>query len=221
MIFRKYWKWILFVFLVISITITVILCAYLIPRVEYAYDSITDTYYVADVYGNAKSYVIKDEVKGKPVTKIKAKAFMDKTNLEELSMGKNVTEIERLAFNGCHQLKKIDLSNIKVIGRSAFADCSSLTSVHLYVEHITGGTFFGCESLEEVILENTKSIGSYAFSFTAVKSITLPATMESLSVGAFDDCSLLKEIIVQSKYLVSNDYLKQFEGTRFEISPSL
>lgn len=208
MMFRKYWKWMLFVSLVILVTITVILCAYLIPRVEYSYDPRTDTYYVDDVYGNAKSYVIKNEIKGKPVTKIKEKVFMNKKKLQRIDIGTNIKTIERLCFQGCTSLANIDLSNVEEIGRSAFKDCTSLTNVVVNASYLSGGVFYGCTNLKEVVLNNTVSIGSYALGLTGIENITLPPTLEMVSKDAFYHCSSLKRIVITSNQLNMNDYLK-------------
>ena len=39
-----------------------------IPHIKYGYDSITDTYFVEEVFGNAKSYEIREEYNNKKVT---------------------------------------------------------------------------------------------------------------------------------------------------------
>ena len=50
-------------------------CFILIPRIDYAYDKKTDSYYVKSVWGNSESYTIASSINGKPVTKIGDRAF--------------------------------------------------------------------------------------------------------------------------------------------------
>ncbi|MDE6046999.1 MAG: leucine-rich repeat domain-containing protein, partial [Anaeroplasmataceae bacterium] len=124
----------------IVIVSIILICFFSIPRISYGYDREAETYYVDKVYGNARSYEIKESIHNKPVTKIKSRAFMNKTNLEEIILSENLIEIERLAFLNCRKLEKIDLSNVKTIGRNAFENCSSLKSVQLNLQDILGGT---------------------------------------------------------------------------------
>ncbi len=198
-----------------SITIIVLLCFFMIPRISYGYDSKTDTYYVDTVYGNAKSYAIAEQIDGKPVTKIKSRAFMNKTNLEVITFSESLKEIERLSFKGCTNLQSISLEHIEVLGRNAFEGCSSLEEISLTLKNIPGGCFMDCSSLKEVELKNTKSIGSYAFAGVAIEEIVLPESCTELGTDAFYACSKLAKIVVYSPYLVTNSYLMSLKNVVF------
>ena len=69
-------------------------------------------------------------------------------------------------------------TGLTIIGKEAFRDATSLTSVVLpqSVGKIQGGwSFYGCSSLEKVVLPDSLSmIDSYTFAYTAIKSIKLP-----------------------------------------------
>ncbi len=212
---KKHLAWVIGSVVVLGVLIFLI-CFENIPRITYQYDDKTDSYMVHRVYGNAKSYTILDTYKDKKVTKIGAKAFMNQTKLETVTLGCNIQEIERLSFSGCNRLKSIDLTNITIIGRNAFADCESLTSVTIYGADVYGGAFYGCKALEHVQLKDTKTIGSYAFAETIVQSITIPASCMELGTDAFYECQALKEIIVYSSYLSKNDYLNQLSIVEFK-----
>lgn len=192
--------------IVLAITIGLI-CFFSIPRIDYNYDKKEDCYYVNKAYGNSKSYDILDEIDGKKVVYIDEKAFMDKTKLETIKMGKNITIIERLAFSNCVNLSDIDLSNIAVIERNAFMDCKSLESVFLNAKDIYGGAFYDCSSLSKVTLNNTVTIGSFAFTGTVISEIVLPNTLYTLGVDAFYNCNYLSRIECHSNVLRSNEYL--------------
>ncbi len=211
---KKHLAWIISIAVILGLLIFLI-CFENIPRITYQYDEKTDSYIVHRVYGNAKSYIVLDTYKDKKVTKIGAKAFMDQSKLETVTLGSHIQEIERLSFSGCKNLQNIDLSNIKVIGRNAFADCESLTSVTIYAADVYGGAFYGCSTLKEVQLMDTKTIGSYAFAETAIQSITIPASCTELGIDAFYDCQALKAIIVYSSDLSNNDYLNQLSIVEF------
>ena len=193
-----------------------LICFFNIPRIVYGYDRETDTYYVDTIYGNAKKYTISDEISTKPVTKIRSRAFMNKTSIETIQLGKNVKEIERLAFLNCTKLKEIDLSNIENIGRNAFENCTSLEEVHLTVEDIMGGTFIGCTGLKTVELTATQTIGSYAFAKTGIENITLPNTCTLVGIDAFFGCDALQYILVLSPKLQRDSYLNSLGICEFQ-----
>ncbi|MDE6947383.1 MAG: leucine-rich repeat domain-containing protein [Anaeroplasmataceae bacterium] len=201
--------------LLFSVSI-ILICYYCIPRISYTYDAITDSYQVDTVFGNAESYHIESTIKNKPVTKIRSKAFMNKTNLVRIKLSENLKEIERLAFLNCINLEEINLETVEVIGRNAFENCRSIKSVQLTLPNISGGVFMGCTSLETVTMEQTKSIGSYAFAYTAIETITIKETTISVGVDAFYQCERLKKIIVLSEILQSNEYLNSLDIVEFQ-----
>ena len=91
-----------------------------------------------------------------------------------------VTSIGRSAFRNCSNLTSVTIpEGVMSIGSGAFDGCSSLTSVTIpkSVTKIEGGTFHGCTKLESVTLpEGLLSIGYYS------------------GDGAFEDCTSLKNI---------------------------
>ena len=185
-----------------------LICFYNIPRIDYDYDKKMDIYYVDKAYGNAKKYTILDEKNGKKVLYIDEKAFMDKTRLEFITLGENITKIERLAFSNCKNLKDIDLSNVITVERNAFMDCKSLESINLAsCIDVLGGAFIDCESLENVSFGNINSIGTYAFTGTSISEIELPKSLELLGINAFYGCNELKKIKCYSKDLKDDEYL--------------
>ena len=192
---------------IIVLLVIGIVCFIAIPRIDYNYDKNKDCYYVNKVYGNAKEYEILDEIKGKKVSYIGSRAFADKTRLETIIMGSNITKIERLAFSNCYELKNVDLSKVLIIERNAFMDCISLESVELGAIDILGGAFYDCKNLKSVTMNEVESIGSYAFSGTSIEEIILPETVNLIGKDAFYNCGKLNQIICYSVQMRINEYL--------------
>ena len=92
--------------------------------------------------------------------------------------------------------------SVTSIGKYAFADCSSLTSIEIpnSVTSIGEYAFEDCESLTSVIIGNSvTSIGEGAFGdCTSLTSIEIPNSVTSIGYGAFHECPGLTSIVVDS-----------------------
>src|SRR5207247_2017748 len=97
--------------------------------------------------------------------------------------------------------------SVTSIGNSAFAGCTSLTSVRIpdSVTSIGGaafgnGAFAGCTSLTSVTIPNgVTSIGGGAFANCAsLSSIAIPNSVASIGDGVFSDCTSLITIMVEA-----------------------
>ena len=111
----------------------------------------------------------------------------------------SVTSIGRNAFYDCTSLTSITLPNsVTSIGSYAFSGCGGLTSITLpnSVTYIGTDAFYKCTSLTSITLPNSvTSIGSYAFyDCTSLTSITLPNSVTSIGSYAFYDCTSLTSI---------------------------
>ena len=143
-------------------------------------------------------------------------AFSYCTALTSIEIPASVETIGASAFKGCSKLATVTFekeSQLKTIGGGysepnyygVFSDCTALTSIEIpaSVETIEAAAFKGCSSLATVTFENgsqLKTIGggsSYygAFSYcTALTSIEIPASVETIEAAAFKDCSSLTSI---------------------------
>jgi len=103
--------------------------------------------------------------------------FADNDLLSGVTIGSGLTELPAFTFANCDKvLKKITIpAGIRVIGDSAF-----------YKSSIRDVTFAPGSELSV--------IGSNSFFFTAIESIALPQTLESIGSGAFSSCLNLTEI---------------------------
>ena len=139
--------------------------------------------------------------------------FSDCTALTSIEIPASVETIEAAAFKGCSSLATVTFENgsqLKTIGggsysSGAFSDCTALTSIEIpaSVETIEAAAFKGCSSLATVTFENgsqLKTIGGGSYSSgafsdcTALTSIEIPASVETIEAAAFKDCSSLTSI---------------------------
>ena len=96
---------------------------------------------------------------------------------------------------------KIEIPNgVKVIGKHAFYNCTSLQSIIIpsSVEEIGYGSFAYCDSLMSIIIPGSvKIIGIDAFyNCYSLRSITIPNGVEKIENDAFEFCVSLKSIII-------------------------
>ena len=153
-------------------------------------------------------------------------AFSDCTALTSIEIPASVETIEAAAFKGCSSLATVTFENgsqLKTIGGGssyygAFSDCTALTSIEIpaSVETIEAAAFKGCSSLATVTFENgsqLKTIGggsSYYGAFsdcTALTSIEIPASVETIKASAFKGCSSLATVTFEN-----GSQLKTIEG---------
>ena len=117
----------------------------------------------------------------------------------------SVTWIGRYAFIDCTSLTSITIpDSVTSIGDSAFKDCSSLTSITIPfgVTSIRNSTFYGCSSLTSITIPNgVTSIGDSAFSgCTSLTSITIPDSVTWIGDRAFEGTALLDKQTTPVKY---------------------
>lgn len=109
-------------------------------------------------------FVIPDSVKNLPLS-----VAFGMQNLEAVYVGNGVTELAENAFDQCMFLQYVHLpQNLKVIGDRAFRCTFSLTELRLP------------EGLREIRKE--------AFSFSLIRSITVPANVQRIGLNAFSNC---------------------------------
>ena len=140
-------------------------------------------------------------------------AFSDCTALTSIEIPASVETIEAAAFKGCSSLATVTFENgsqLKTIGGGssyygAFSDCTALTSIEIpaSVETIEAAAFKGCSSLATVTFENGSQLktieGGYPSSgtfadCTALTSIEIPASVETIEAAAFKGCSSLATV---------------------------
>ena len=140
------------------------------------------------------------------ITALPIQAFYKSTNVENLILPNTLITIGEEMFYQSKLKTVVIPANATTIGNSAFEQCASLISIDIpaNVETIGTAVFWGCSSLTTVTFEKgsqLKTIGggssSYygAFSYcTALTSIEIPASVETIGASAFKGCSKLATV---------------------------
>ena len=145
---------------------------------------------------------------------ISADAFYACGHLVDLTLPTNVVSIGADAFYGCARLTGIGIpASVNNIGASPFADCIDLVAVTVDTNNASfssvNGILFGASNAaiiqypdglsESYAITNTvTSLGQYSFAYSALTSVTIPASVTKIGTGAFFDCPDLTSIIVAS-----------------------
>ena len=169
--------------------------------------------------------------------------FSDCTALKSIEIPASVETIEAAAFNKCSSLATVTFekgSQLKTIGGGyysssysyyygAFLDCTALTSIEIpaSVETIEATAFKGCSSLATVTFEKGSQLktigGGYYYHYyygvfsdcTALKSIEIPASVETIEATAFKGCSSLATVTFEK-----GSQLKTIGGGYYSYSSS-
>lgn len=134
---------------------------------------------------------------GAKVVGINQSAFRKNTKITSVKLPDTVTEIVTGSFSGCTNLQSVTLSkNMTQIPVYAFEKCSSLKSIAIpdKVANISSNAFYKCTSLSSVTFgSGVTTIEKEAFrGCTALTSVSLPNSLKTLGLGAFTDCTKLK-----------------------------
>ena len=169
--------------------------------------------------------------------------FSDCTALKSIEIPASVETIEAAAFKGCSCQATVTFekgSQLKTIGGGyysssysyyygAFLDCTALTSIEIpaSVETIEATAFKGCSSLATVTFEKGSQLktigGGYYYHYyygvfsdcTALKSIEIPASVETIEATAFKGCSSLATVTFEK-----GSQLKTIGGGYYSYSSS-
>ena len=144
------------------------------------------------------------------------------------SMTYSVTSIGRSAFRNCTGLTSVTIPNsVTSIEINAFSNCSGLTSVTIpnSVTSIGNTAFSNCSGLTSVTIPNSvTSIGIYVFdNCTGLTSIEIPNSVTSIGGGAFYGCSgltSLKLSVPESDWIYCPRHLQHVAVNNGELTES-
>ncbi len=209
---------------IVGVTIFTLISLYGVVRIDgVRYAKRVDHYIV--VGRTNKSYtelVIKNEVKGLPVTEIREYAFCECSGLTKVTISEGITTIGDSAFYDCGELINATIPNsIEYIGAKAFSSCANLQ-----YNKYDYGYYLGNDSNNYLALMKAKSsalVGSYkitsceihadtkiiatnAFYHTRVKSITIPDGVTHICRSAFSNCSNMASITIPDSVTSIGEY---------------
>ena len=159
---------------------------------------------------DSKRVIVPNEIDGRPVISIGAKAFMNAT-VSEVILPKSLKGILSGAFYGCKNLKHIDLPDsvvymgcycfaksglenfncpraLGIIPLACFEDCTALRKVNLgnHVSKISLDAFQKCINLSSISLpESLLEVDSGCFSATKISTIIFPSNVKEISKDTF------------------------------------
>ena len=137
--------------------------------------------------GSGEDIVVPRTLGGYPVCGIGGRAFFG-TNIKSVTVHSGIEYAANEAFASCQSLESVEFEGeATTLGAGIFAGCSALKSVILpsALASIPSDAFTGCSSLDNIILPDTlEIIEAYAFYETAIKEITIPASVISIEEGA-------------------------------------
>lgn len=143
--------------------------------------------YIFEYEGSGSDIVVPRTLGGYPVCGIGGRAFFG-TNIKSVIVHSGIEYAANEAFAFCQSLVSVEFEGeATTLGAGIFAGCSALKSVILpsALASIPSDAFTGCSSLDNIILPDTlEIIEAYAFHETAIKEITIPASVISIEEGA-------------------------------------
>lgn len=146
-----------------------------------------------DLYNESEGFIYEQQVL---FNKDKTTLIAYRSKDTNYSISNSVTNIGKYAFFDCKSLTSINIPNsVTNIGDRAFEGCSSLTSINIpdSVTNIGHDAFKGCESLTSIKIPNSvTNIGDWAFyGCKSLKSINIPDCVTNIGDLAFYGCDNL------------------------------
>ncbi len=153
-------------------------------------------------FGNSKTYTVSSSVQI-----IEACCF-ENSGIETLAIAYGVEEIYSDAFLNCTNLKEVSLpDSITKMDGYIFANCSALEEINwpVSINTIPVGTFASATALREFTIPSTvKVIEPYAFGWSGIESIVIPETVTYVDHSAFCGSLELKEVTINASFSTLN-----------------
>ncbi len=136
-------------------------------------------------------------------------AFYKYDNLVSVSLAKSVKNIGAYAFSDCTSIEMIDLGGVQHIEKSAFARCSSLTSIRLpsSLKSIEDKAFYRCSGLLAAYIPSSVSyLGNMIFTYCdKLLGASVQASVDSVPEWMFYGCSNLSEVVLGGNIASAED----------------
>lgn len=121
----------------------------------------------------------------------------------EYTITSEIRSICARAFYGNEKLESVifesSMNNL-TMGNALFWDCKNLSKVQLPkdLSFIPGSMFRGCTSLESIDLTGVSYIYSSAFADSGLKSVTIPASVNTMEQQVFYNCKNLTKVVFEN-----------------------
>lgn len=148
--------------------------------------------------------------------KIGSSAFKNCPSLESIEFPDTLTTISANAFNGCTALQSVKIpASVKSVANAMFTNCTQLKSAEIYSSVVPASAFSGCTNLESVVLgDQVTTIGMNAFSDCALKEISLPENLTSISSNALSGNASLETVHINSIKALPNYMFNKCKGLK-------
>lgn len=154
--------------------------------------------------------------------------FSGCSNLQDVYLSKDLTNIGVGGFESCFSLTKVSVpSKATFVGVGAFYNATALTTVTLPegLEIIYYGAFAGCESLTALDIPSTvRQINAAAFAYcSGIRSFVIPEGVKGVSSYTFYYCTGLRsiEFLGDITYINTCAFYKCTKLTSFTIMESV
>ncbi len=171
---------------------------------DFSYKVTDDGIVITAYSGTEAKPVIPSAIDETPVISIGSLAFAENASITSVIIPSSITTIEWKAFINCTNLEEITLNEgLTTLGYECFANTkiatinipSTLTSIDRSL-NFDAGPFENCNLLKDVTFNNnTTAIISFLFDgCTGLETITIPDSITSIGNSAFSNCTSLTEI---------------------------
>ena len=132
---------------------------------------------------------------------VRARAFYEHPNIEEVICHDGVEKVELRAFRDCPRLRRVIMPGVIEVEERAIYRCTALTYIVCgKLEIIRQSAFGACKSLNSIDLPSIKIIELNAFlGCTNLTSAKFGKDLESIGQGAFYKCTSLERITLPLK----------------------
>jgi hypothetical protein len=143
-------------------------------------------------------------------------AFYNQPKLAKITISPSVTKIAPYLFYKNAAITMTELPKVKEIGRSAFEECSKLTTLNLgqALETVGEYAFLNCSNITKLTFPYaTTTIGNRAFQgCSSVTEITIGEGLKSVGAYSFADCPSFTALVLPNGFITMGE--SAFEACR-------